>query len=191
MTPIEPGFANRENMPDQGKLSLYAELIRAWAPKLDLVSPQDLNRLEERHIHDSLRVLGLVMAAPEGPCCDVGSGAGLPGIPLAVASGRHWRLLEPRSRRAAFLEEVVRELELDCEVLRQTAEQASRSGLTHAVATARALAPPAEAFGLIMPLVAPGGVGIVFHGPGAKLPAAAESWSDGIATLALTSQEEQ
>lgn len=178
-------------MPDQGKLSLYADLIRAWAPKLDLVSPQDLPRLEERHIRDSLRVLDLVVGAPEGPCCDVGSGAGLPGIPLAIASGRHWCLLEPRSRRAAFLEEAVRELDLDCEVVRQTAEQATRAGLKHSLATARALAPPVEAFGLIMPLVDPGGVGIVFHGPGAKLPAAAETWSDGIATLALTSQEEQ
>ena len=178
-------------MPDQGKLDLYAELIRAWAPKLDLVSPQDLPRLEERHLLDSLRVLDLVAGAPEGPCCDVGSGAGLPGIPLAIASGRHWRLLEPRSRRAAFLEEVVREVDLDCEVLRMTAQEAAKEGLRHVVATARALAPPIEAFALIVPLVTPGGRAIVFHGPGAKLPATAETWSDGIATLALTSQEEQ
>ena len=178
-------------MPDQGKLSLYAELIRTWAPRLDLVSPHDLTRLEERHLHDSLRVLDLVVGAPEGPCCDVGSGAGLPGIPLAIASGRPWRLLEPRSRRAAFLEEVVRELDLDCDVLRITAEQAATQSLKHAVVTARALAPPIASFELIMPLVSPGGLGIVFHGPGAKLPAAARTWSDGIATLALTSQEEQ
>ena len=178
-------------MPDLGKLDVYAALVRAWAPKLDLVSPADLERFEERHIADSLRALGLVEDAPEGPCCDAGSGAGLPGIPLAVESGRHWRLLEPRARRAAFLDEVVRELDLDCEVLRLTAQEATREGYRHALVTARALAPPEEAFELIMPLVAPGGIGAVFHGPGASLPATASAWSDGIATIALTSQEEQ
>ena len=178
-------------MSDQGKLDTYAALVRAWAPKLDLVSPLDLPRFEDRHIADSLRVLPLIRTAPPGPCCDVGSGAGLPGIPLAVASERPWRLLEPRARRAAFLEEAVRVLELDCEVLQITAQEAARAGLSHAAVTARALAPPSEAFELIVPLVAPGGTAIVFHGAGAKLPVAAETWSDGIATLALTSQEEQ
>lgn len=178
-------------MPDQGKLDRYAALIRAWAPKLDLVSPGDLERFEERHVADSLRVLDLVAAAPAGVCCDVGSGAGLPGVPLAIASGRRWRLLEPRARRAAFLDEVVRELELDCEVVRMTAQEAAKEGLRYAVVTARALAPPEEAFELIMPLVAPGGSGVVFHGPGARLPGAAQTWSDGIATIALTSQEAQ
>lgn len=178
-------------MPDQGKHALYAALVRAWAPKLDLISPADLDRFEERHVADSLRVLDLVTHATPGPCCDVGSGAGLPGIPLAIASGRHWRLLEPRARRAAFLDEVVRELELDCEVLRLTAQEAAKEGYRHAVVTARALAPPKKAFDLVMPLVAPGGVGVVFHGPGAGLPAAASTWSDGVATIALTSQEEQ
>lgn len=178
-------------MPDQGKLDSYTALVRAWAPKLDLVSPADLERFEERHIADSLRVLDLLKAHPKGPCCDVGSGAGLPGIPLAIVSGRHWRLLEPRARRAAFLEEVVRELDLDCEVLRMSAQEAAREGYKHSAVTARALATPVDAFSLVMPLVAPGGVGVVFHGPVAKLPAEAEPWSDGIATIALTSQEEQ
>lgn len=179
-------------MPDQGKLSAYADLVRAWSPKLDLVSPGDLDRFEERHIADSLRALDLITTAPEGICADVGSGAGLPGIPLAIASGRRWRLFEPRARRAAFLEEVVRELGLDCEVSRATAHEALTEGLRdHAVATARALAPPMEAFGLISPLVAPGGIAVVFHGVGASLPAEAKSWSDGIATIEITSREEQ
>lgn len=179
-------------MPDQGKLSRYAELVRAWAPKLDLVSPGDLERFEERHIADSLRALDLISTAPAGLCADVGSGAGLPGIPLAIASGRRWRLFEPRARRAAFLEEVVRELELDCEVSRSTAQLALAEGLKdHVAVTARALAAPMEAFELIIPLVAVGGRAIVFHGHGAALPADAKSWSDGIASIEITSREEQ
>jgi 16S rRNA (guanine527-N7)-methyltransferase len=171
-------------MSDQGKLSAYEDLVQLWAPTLDLVSPADLGRFHERHVADSLRVLGLVETAPEGPCVDVGSGAGLPGIPLAITSKRHWRLLEPRGRRAGFLEEVVRELDLDCEVLRMTAQEAALDpGLRHAVATARALAAPSAAFELVLPLVAPGGTAVVFHGPSAALPSEAEAWSDGIATI--------
>ena len=116
----------------------------------------------------------------------MGSGAGLPGIPLAIASGRAFRLLEPRRRRAAFLEEVVRELELEGEVIRMTAEQAARESRlagSHIGATARALAPPGTAFELLTPLLAPGGLAAVFMGEGAELPPNAEEWAPGIATM--------
>ncbi|MBW3594106.1 MAG: class I SAM-dependent methyltransferase, partial [Actinobacteria bacterium] len=108
-----------------------------------------------------------VREAPPGPAVDVGSGAGLPGIPLAIADpDRHWRLLEPRKRRAAFLEEVVRELALgNVEVVAQSAEAlAASEGATHAVATARALAPPPQAIDMLRPLVVPGGAILVFVG---------------------------
>lgn len=167
-------------------LARYAELVRLWSERLDLVSPVDLARFEERHIRDSLRLLPLFDDLPEGHCADVGSGAGLPGIPLAISTPRHWRLLEPRKNRAAFLEEVVRELDLDCEVLVMTAEQAAtRPALAagHALVTARALADPPAAFGLILPLAAPGGRAVVWHGPEAQLPGEAEDWTPGIATI--------
>jgi 16S rRNA (guanine527-N7)-methyltransferase len=176
----------RGNTRDQGKLAAYEELVRAWAGRLDLVSPGDLARFGSRHIADSLRALDLVQTAPEGPCADVGSGAGLPGIPLAIASGRRWRLLEPRAKRAGFLEEVARSLDLDCEVLRLTAQDAARDpGLAgaHAVATARALAPPKGAVELVMPLVAAGGRAVIFLGRDAELPSGAASWAPGIATI--------
>lgn len=176
----------RGNTSDQGKLSGYEDLIRAWAPRLDLVSPGDLDRLYERHIADSLRARSLVDAAPRGPCVDVGSGAGLPGVPLAIVTGRSWRLLEPRARRAGFLDEVVRALDLDCEVLRITAQDAARDPAlagTHAIATARALAPPRDAFDLLGPLLAPGGSAVVFHGEHAELPEGAVRAAAGLATI--------
>lgn len=153
------------------RLDRYAALVAAWAPKLDLVAPGDLPRFRDRHIEDSLRVLPLVDKLPPGPGVDVGSGAGLPGIPLALAApDRRWRLLEPRARRAAFLEEVVRELDLDCEVSRMTAAEAARTegwAGAHVVATARALAPPATAFELLRPLLRADGIAIVFVGSSA------------------------
>lgn len=121
-----------------------------------------------------------------GPCIDVGSGAGFPGVPLAIATGTTWRLLEPRGRRAAFLDEVVRELAIDCEVVRMTAQDAARDpvlGRAHQIATARALAAPPAAFALLLPLLAPGGRAVVFHGPASELPEQAGRWVPGVATM--------
>lgn len=177
-------------MPKQDKqagLDTYAELVRAWASKLDLVAPGDLERFEERHIEDCLRLAPLLPGLPPGPCVDVGSGAGLPGVVLAIVDPtRHWRLLEPRRRRAAFLEEVVRQLDLDCEVLALSAGAAAADpGLAggHTLATARALAPPAEALALAEPLLAPGGAAAIFLGRGAEPPRSSEIWAEGIAIV--------
>lgn len=169
------------------RLRAYEALLAAWAPRFDLVSPGDLGRIRERHIDDSLRALPLLDGLEPGPCMDVGSGAGLPGIPLAIASGRPWTLLEPRRKRAAFLEEVVRELDLaSCEVVAATAEQAAlqpRFAGAHAAVTARALAPPAQAVGLCAPLASTGGVVILFIGAGAEIPPEAEEITPGLITI--------
>jgi 16S rRNA (guanine527-N7)-methyltransferase len=177
----------RETPVDQRKLAAYAALVRRHAGRVDLVSPRDLERFEERHIHDSLRLLPLLEELPPGPCVDVGSGAGLPGIPLALAAPRRrWRLLEPRRKRAAFLEEVVRELDLACDIFPLSAEEAAREPSlrrTHVLATARALAPPPRAFRLLRPLVEAGGSSVVFAGKDAPIPAEAEWWRPGLARL--------
>jgi 16S rRNA (guanine527-N7)-methyltransferase len=179
---------DRLTLSDQavGALAAYTSLIRSWAPKLDLVSPADLERLETRHVADSLRALPLVDSAPPGPAVDVGSGAGFPGVPLCIAGRpRHWRFLEPRSRRAAFLEEAIRELDLDAEVLVMAAEEASTQEELrhHVVATARALAPPSRSFALLAPLVVSGGLRIVWAGKEAESPEHAGVWEPGLLTM--------
>jgi 16S rRNA (guanine527-N7)-methyltransferase len=176
--------------PEPGAVELlatYARLVGAWAPRTDLVSERDLPRFEQRHVDDSLRLLELVSSAPLGPAADVGSGAGLPGVPLAICDpGREWHLIEPRRKRAAFLEEVVRELDLpNVVVLAITAEEAARDpafGSNHSIAVARALAAPAVAFDLILPLVAPGGLAAVMIGR-AEAPPNSTTWATGIATV--------
>ncbi|MGH2754990.1 MAG: 16S rRNA (guanine(527)-N(7))-methyltransferase RsmG [Actinomycetota bacterium] len=170
-------------------LARYEELLRNWAPRLNLVATGDLPRLRERHIDDSLRLAPLLEELPEGPCIDVGSGAGLPGIPLAIAgSPRGWRLLEPRRKRAAFLEEVVRELGLEVEVLALSAEQAAldrRLRAGHALAVARALAEPPAALDLLRPLVGAHGIAALYLGRGAEPPPGSEEWRGGIAIVRL------
>jgi 16S rRNA (guanine527-N7)-methyltransferase len=169
------------------RLAAYADLVRRWSGRVQLMAAGDLERLESRHIADCLRAAPLARLLPAGPAVDVGSGAGLPGVVLAVAEPeRAWRLLEPNRRRAGFLEEAVRALELNAEVLNLSAQEAARRpGLAgdHVLATARALAPPATAFALLRPLLAGGGVGLVFSGARARIPAEAEVWAEGIAII--------
>lgn len=170
----------------EAQLAAYERLLKLWAPRLDLISPSDLGRIRSRHIDDSLRLLSLLEGLPPGPCIDVGSGAGLPGIPLAVAGSRPWRLLEPRKKRAAFLEEVVRELDLTCEVLAIDAQTAALDpGLrgAHALAAARALAPPPQAAAHCRPLVQVGGVIAIFVGPTAEIPPEADETAPGLITI--------
>lgn len=169
------------------RLQAYEDLVTAHATRLNLVAVADLDRFRQRHVDDSLRLVPLVGTAPDGPGVDVGSGAGLPGVPLAVAiPERQWVLLEPRRRRAAFLEEVVRELGLgNAEVVQATAQEFARRGPVHAVAVARALAEPAAAFDLLEPLVAPGGVAILLVGERAEIPRRAEFASEGVAIVRL------
>lgn len=181
-------------MNPQEALAAYAALLRRWAPRLDLVSPGDLDRLEERHIADSVRAAPILDRLPDGPCADVGSGAGFPGIPLAIVRpGRRWRLIEPRKRRAAFLEEAVRELGLDCEVVPLTAEEAARSDelrASHVLAAARALAEPARVPELTGPLLRPGGVTLLFTGGAAQAPEGAEEWGPGLTIIREPLREE-
>lgn len=174
--------------PPAEDLALYEQLVAEWAGKLNLVAPGDLEDFHRRHSADSLRLLPLLRQIPDGPLMDVGAGAGLPGVPLAVAErGRSWRFLEPRSRRAAFLDLVVRELELDAEVIAATAQEAGRDPRlagAHALVTARALAPPVKALSLIRPLGLPGGgIGALFLGRRASVPPGAGLWREGIAIV--------
>ncbi len=168
-------------------LATYVDLIRRWAPRVDLVAPGDLPRLEERHVADSLRLLPLLDEIG-GPAADVGSGAGFPGIPLATARPEvAWTVLEPRRKRASFLEEVVRTLELSNVRVRPVSAQEAASDPrlsgSFRFACARAVAPPAEVFDLLRPLLTPLGTAATFVGDSAMLPRGVRWWTPGIAVL--------
>ena len=174
------------DVTSEDALAAYIRLLEWWAPKIDLIAPGDLDRLESRHIQDSLKAREIVESAPPGAALDAGSGAGLPGVPLAIVGDRWWRLLEPRTKRAAFLDEVIRELDLEAEVVRKSTHQAASDpqlAAAHAVVTARALAPPTTAFELTAPLVAPEGVRIVWVGSNAEIPRDAEVLTGGLAII--------
>lgn len=136
----------------------YVALLAGPGVTRGLIGPREASRLWERHMLNSA-VLGEL--APDGArVLDVGSGAGLPGIPLALARpDLAVTLLEPMGRRVTWLEEVVAELELPVRVHRGRVEDVVvRSALGEwDVVTARAVAPLGRLASWCLPLVHPGG----------------------------------
>ena len=99
------------------RLVCYAELLEKWSQRHNLVSYTGREELVTRHLLDSLAAAPLM--GDQGRLVDVGSGAGLPGVPLlAACPGFSGVFLEPRQKRWAFLKLVIRELGLDAEAER-------------------------------------------------------------------------
>ena len=141
----------------------YAELLADAGVKRGLIGPREVPRLWERHILNCA-VLGELLPAGAS-LCDVGSGAGLPGIPVALARPDvQITLLEPLLRRTTFLEEAVRELGLENVTgLRGRAEEMIGK-LSVDVVTARAVAPLDRLAGWGLPLLRPYGEMLALKG---------------------------
>lgn len=144
----------------------YADLLATEGVLRGLIGPREGARLWPRHLL-SCGVLGR-LAPPGATVCDVGSGAGLPGMVVALARPDvHVTLVEPLQRRTTFLEEVVSQLGLDnVEVVR------GRADLLHGrrvfeVVTSRAVAPLPRLLEWSMPLVSPTGVLLALKGASA------------------------
>ncbi|PWI41218.1 16S rRNA (guanine(527)-N(7))-methyltransferase RsmG [Streptomyces sp. ICBB 8177] len=146
----------------------YAELLADAGVRRGLIGPREVPRLWERHL---LNCAVLSDVVPDGvSVCDVGSGAGLPGIPLALARGDlRITLLEPLLRRTTFLEEVVSLLGLDnVEVVRGRAEEMIGHLPQVDVVTARAVAPLDRLAGWGLPLLRPHGEMLALKGDTAE-----------------------
>jgi 16S rRNA (guanine527-N7)-methyltransferase len=141
----------------------YAGLLAGDGVVRGLLGPREVPRLWERHLLNSAVVAELLELG--ATITDVGSGAGLPGIPLALARpDLQIELLEPLQRRVLFLQEVVSALDLDhVRVERGRAEDvASAEGVD--VVTARAVAPLSRLAAWCLPLLRPGGSLIALKG---------------------------
>jgi 16S rRNA (guanine527-N7)-methyltransferase len=147
----------------------FESLLLDRAIPRGFVSPGDRDRIWERHILDSLRALQCLPLRPL-TIVDVGSGAGLPGIPIAVARPDcPVILLEAKARRAAFLELAVEELGLWNTTVTKARVEESRIGAD--VAVARALADPVRTWKLCGPLTEPAGFVLYFAGASGPLAA--------------------
>ena len=95
------------------QLEGYAGLLHRWSQRSSLISSRDRAIIPEKHIFPSLVLRQIIMSVPNRVVWDLGSGAGLPGIPLAITLPEtSFLLIESRRRRASFLREVIRRLSL-------------------------------------------------------------------------------
>ncbi|MCW2784627.1 MAG: rRNA m(7)G-527 methyltransferase [Marmoricola sp.] len=167
MTPSAPDVARRVFSDALPKAVRFAELLATEATVRGLIGPREVPRLWDRHLLNCALVTDLV--APDASVCDVGSGAGLPGLVMAIRRpDLDVTLVEPLLRRTTFLEEVVAELGLDnVQVRRARAEEVHGSALFDVV-TSRAVAPMERLTRWSLPLVRSGGSFLAMKGSSAQ-----------------------
>lgn len=141
----------------------YADLLAGPGIVRGLLGPREADRLWERHLLNCAQVAELIPRP--STLVDIGSGAGLPGLVLAMLmSDVRVTLVEPMARRMAFLEECVGDLELANVTIRRARAEDVAGQYAADVVTARAVAPLDRLAGLAVPLVRPGGVVLALKG---------------------------
>jgi len=161
------------------RLRVYAETLALWQRKINLVAPGTLGEIWHRHFADSAQLLDLAPAAAES-WIDLGSGAGFPGLVIAILLADRppprprIALIESDQRKAAFLGEIVRKTELasvvSVDILCTRIETAATRGMMKSadIVSARALAPLDKLIELALPLLKASGVGLFPKGRGVE-----------------------
>ncbi|HYC55093.1 MAG TPA: 16S rRNA (guanine(527)-N(7))-methyltransferase RsmG [Candidatus Binatia bacterium] len=145
------------------RLLTYLDLLYRWNRTAGLTTiPRD--SAMRLHILDSLTVRPLL---PAGSVADLGTGAGLPGIPLAISDpALRFTLIESSRRKCSFLHEARRVLGLDLEIVEMDAEKVAGSGRRFRTVVSRAFRSPERMPALAHRLLAPGGHLVVMTTPG-------------------------
>ena len=140
----------------QGKLLAYVELLVKWNKVHNLTAIRDPEAMISQHLLDSLAVLPHL---PSGALADVGSGGGLPGIPIAIAEpARAVTVNDASHKKAAFLQQAIIELRLANAQVHVGRVQAWRPAQKFACVIARGFAELADFIAACRHLLAPGGV---------------------------------
>jgi len=170
-----------------GRLAGYVQELARWSRRMSLTS-LDPAGIVERLVIPSLAIATLASYRSAGAVADLGSGGGIPGIPLQIAAPRRrFVLIEARQRRAVFLRHAVRSLEIGgVEVVAGRAEDLSWHGEAQVdLVVCRAVAPIANLLPWCAGLLRPGGVVVVAVGDAAATGGTPLGWEEGerVATL--------
>jgi 16S rRNA (guanine527-N7)-methyltransferase len=138
-------------------LESFSALLRKWNAVQNLVSRETEAELWDRHVVDSIQILPLLRRTDKR-FLDVGSGGGLPALPLAIAlkgGPARFQLVEPIGKKVAFLRQAIRELGLPAEVHAGRSDSLDSRETRFDVITSRALAALPQLLGLIHPFFGP------------------------------------
>ncbi len=159
MTPHEFSAHLDVSRETLAKLIIYERLLKKWQKTINLISPADLDDIWHRHIYDSAQLADYLPDAKENALrwVDLGSGAGFPGIVMAImGKGKiNMHLCESDERKCGFLQQVARETETKITVYNQRIEASApeiieKLGVVDVI-SARALAPLREICALMHP----------------------------------------
>lgn len=152
-----------------GQFQRYMELLVEWNEKMNLTAITDPEGVTVKHFFDSLLLLKAVEVPEGAKLIDVGTGAGFPGIPVAIARPDvQLTLLDSLNKRLVFLAEVCRELGLQADIRHARAEEGGRQKELREqfdFATARAVAGMNVLCEYCLPFVKTGGAFIAMKGP--------------------------
>jgi 16S rRNA (guanine527-N7)-methyltransferase len=176
MTPA--AFAELVNVSRETliRLEVYAELLKDWQTRMNLVSNSSLDDLWRRHFLDSAQLFRLLSPRPS-PLFDLGSGAGFPGMVLAIMGVPDVTLIESNQKKSSFLREVAKETGTKVTIFADRTEQFYGPAPANTI-VARALAPLDKLIPLAKPLLARGGEFLFMKGARAdeELTIASEKW---------------
>ena len=165
------GIPGAPELPE--RLEIYFRLLMEWNTRMDLIAGAEEDELLDRHLMDSLTVLKTGLLSECRTFIDVGTGAGFPGMALALARpDLRVTLLDSQQKRLRFLEEVCRRTgaETVCLIHARAEDGARKAELRDRfdIAAARALAPLNVLCEYLMPYVRPGGRALCWKGPGLR-----------------------
>jgi 16S rRNA (guanine527-N7)-methyltransferase len=158
------------------RLRAYADLLVKWNPKINLVGPSTIPELWWRHMFDSAQLRDSIPSTAR-VAVDLGSGAGFPGLVLAIMTGLETHLIESDVRKVAFLRESARATKTTVTIHQQRIE--SVDSFKADVVTARACAPLSQLLEWAIPFMGSEAVGVFPKGQnvGSELTEAHKIWT--------------
>jgi 16S rRNA (guanine527-N7)-methyltransferase len=177
------------------QLKLYAALLAHWQPRINLVANPTLPEIRHRHMADSAQLVALAPETP-GMWLDLGSGAGFPGLVIAIMlrdNGIRVSLVESDRRKCAFLAEAARQTGTPVEIHTARIEQMATQTMLPPVdvVSARALAPLVRLISLSLPFFRDDTVGVFPKGRGAEseIEEARTAWAFDVETIPSLTDE--